>query len=348
MAALAASGNVPLSACGAGCDVSRPFWATDWLPWDSLATSAVEPSASGAGCDVSPLRAIDWLPCGSFATGAIDLSGSGAGCDVSRPLWAIDWLPRDSLATSAVEPSACGAGCDFSPLRAIDWLPCGSFATGAIDLSGSGAGCHVSRPFWAIDWLPWNSLATSSVEPSACGAGCDVSRPLCAADRLASFATSAVEPSASGAGVSPLRAIDWLLWDPLATVGGSCACWVIFADGSGDISRRCCSGAITRSCGFCLITIAAPASESTMLSATASDRLACASAGGTTFARLDEALGDRAGGRCWRTGEGGAVAGPRSRGAAGAFCASEDGTDFKLVGWPSCAGLGDAPASIRS
>ena len=33
-----------------------------------------------------------------------------------------------------------------------------------------------------------------------------------------------------------------------------------------------------------------------MLSATASDRLACASAGGTTFARLDEALGGRAGG----------------------------------------------------
>ena len=101
MAALAASGNVPLSACG-------------------------------AGCDVSPLRAIDWLPCDSFATGAIDLSGSGAGCDVS-PLRAIDWLPCGSLATGAVEPSACGAGCDVSPLRAIDWLPCNSFATGAVD-----------------------------------------------------------------------------------------------------------------------------------------------------------------------------------------------------------------------
>src|ERR1700727_1077287 len=206
MAALAASGNVPLSACG-------------------------------AGCDVSPLRAIDWLPCGSFATGAIDLSGSGAGCDISCPLWATDWLPCVSLATGAVEPSACGAGCDVSPLRAIDWLPCGSFATGAIDLSGSGAGCDVSCPLWATDWLPCDSLAT---------------------------------------------------------VGDSSACWVIFAEGSGDISRPCCSGAITRSCGFCLITIAAPASESTMLSATASDRLACASAGGKNFPRLDEALGEPA------------------------------------------------------
>src|ERR1700722_9199097 len=259
MAALAASGNVPLSACG-------------------------------AGCDVSPLRAIDWLPCGSFATGAIDLSGSGAGCDISCPLWATDWLPCDSLATGAIDLSGSGGGCDVSPLRAIDWLPCGSFATGAIDLSGSGGGCDVSCPLWATDWLPCDSLAT---------------------------------------------------------VGDSSACWVIFADGSGDISRPCCSGAITRSCGFCLITIAAPASESTMLSATASDRLACASAGGTTFARLDEALGGRAGGRCWRTGDGGAVARPRSKGAAGALSASEDGTDFKLVGWPSCAGLGDAPASIR-
>ena len=289
MAALAASGNVLLPACG-------------------------------AGCDVSPLRAIDWLPCGSLATGAVDLSGSGAGCDVS-PLRATDWLPWDSLATGAVEPSASGASCDVSPLRATDWLPCGSLATGAIDLSGSGAGCDVSRPLWATDWLPWDSLATGAVGPSASGAGCDV---------------------------SPLRATDWLPWDSLATVGDSFACWVIFADGSGDISRRCCSGAITRSCGLCLITIAAPASESTMLSATASDRLACAPAGGTAFARLDEAPGGRAEGRCWRTSDGGAVAGPRSRGAAGALSASEGGTDFKLVGWPSCAGLGDAPAAIRS
>ena len=318
MAALAASGNVPLSACGAGCDVS-PLRAIDWLPCNSLATGAVEPSACGAGCDVSPLRAIDWLPCDSFATGAVEPSACGAGCDVSR-LRAIDWLPCGSFATGAVEPSACGAGCDVSRLRAIDWLPCGSFATGAIEPSGSGAGCDVS-PLRAIDWLPCGSFATGAVEPSACGAVCDV---------------------------SPLRAIDWLPCDSLATVGDSCACWVIFADGSGDISRPCCSRAITRSCGFCLITIAAPASESTMLSATASDRLACALAGGTTFARLDEALGGRAGGRCWRTGDGGAVAGPRSRGAAGALSASEDGTDFKLEGWPNCAGLGDAPASIRS
>jgi hypothetical protein len=84
MAALAALGNVPLSASGDGCDGSRPLWATDWLPCGSVARGAVEPSASGAGCHVSPLWATDRLPCGSLATGAVEPSASGAGCGVSR------------------------------------------------------------------------------------------------------------------------------------------------------------------------------------------------------------------------------------------------------------------------
>ena len=105
-----------LSACGAGCDVSRPLWATDRLPGDSLATGAVEPSASRRGLRRLPSasgdrlaslgltrhgcsrtvrlrRGLRRLPsalrgrsasCGSFATGAVEPSGSGAGCDVSR------------------------------------------------------------------------------------------------------------------------------------------------------------------------------------------------------------------------------------------------------------------------
>ena len=295
MAALAASGNVPLSACGAGCDVSRPFWATDWLPWDSLATSAVEPSASRAGCDVSPLRAIDWLPCGSFATGAIDLSGSGAGWRRFRPLWrSIGFLGTHSPRVQSNRPPAARVATSPRFGRSIGFLAAHSPRVQSTCPAPAQVAMFPVRFGRSIGFLGTHSPRVQSNRPPAARVATSpvrFARPI--GSRHSPRAQSNRPPLARA---SPRfgRSIGFSR-NSLATVGGSCACWVIFADGSGDISRRYCSGAITRSCGFCLITIAAPASESTMLSATASDRLACASAGGTTFARLDEALGDRAG-----------------------------------------------------